>query len=72
MAMRRSLPPRPSFDGSGDASEDTHVSARQASRPLRLVEREAPYMLSELKRIFLVTSTCVALLAALTVIDRLR
>ena len=68
MAMRRSLPPRPDADGHGDAARTT----RQASRPLSLVEREAPYMFNELKRIFMVTGTCVAVLIALTVVDRMR
>lgn len=68
MAMRRSLPPRPTADGHADAARPT----RMASRPLALVEREAPYMFNELKRIFLVTGTCVAVLIALTVVDRLR
>ena len=67
--MRRS---RPTFAGSDAASDAAPHGTRQASRPLRLVEREAPYMLSELKRIAMVTGTCVALLAALTVVDRMR
>jgi len=43
-----------------------------ASRPLRLVEREAPYLIDELKRVALVTATCVGLLIFLTVVDRMR
>lgn len=66
--MRRSLPPRPTADGAAEASR----GSRQASRPLSLVEREAPYMFNELKRIFMVTATCIAVLVALTVVDRLR
>ncbi|MFA7296792.1 MAG: hypothetical protein WC211_06365 [Dehalococcoidia bacterium] len=68
MAMRRSLPPRPTYEGATEGVRAT----RQSSRPLSLVEREAPYMFSELKRIFMVTGTCVAVLIALTVVDRLR
>jgi hypothetical protein len=67
--MRRSLPPRPTYEG---AAEAPARAGRQASRPLSLVEREAPYMLDELKRIFMVTGTCVAVLIGLTVVDRLR
>lgn len=70
MAMRRSLPPRPTHEGGAERAEGR--PARQASRPLSLVEREAPYMISELKRIFFVTGTCVAVLIGLTVVDRLR
>ena len=68
MARRRALPLRPSYEGAAEASRAT----RQSSRPLSLVEREAPYMFDELKRIFMVTGTCVAVLIALTVVDRLR
>ncbi len=66
--MRRSLPPRPTYEGAAEAPRTT----RQSSRPLSLVEREAPYMFDELKRIFMVTATCVVVLTALTVVDRLR
>ena len=70
--MRRSLPPRPTYEGAAEAQSGGSRSARQSSRPLSLVEREAPYMFDELKRIFMVTGTCVAVLIALTVVDRLR
>jgi hypothetical protein len=43
-----------------------------ASRPTRLVEREAPYLMDELRRVGLVTATCVGLLIFLTVVDRIR
>jgi hypothetical protein len=43
-----------------------------SSRPARLVEREAPYLIDELKRVAIVTSTCVGLLLLLTVVDRMR
>ena len=68
MAMRRSLPPRPTQDGGADDAR----TVRHGNRPLSVVEREAPYMFNELKRIFMVTGTCVAVLIALTVVDRLR
>jgi hypothetical protein len=41
------------------------------TRPARLVEREAPYLMAELKRIAMVTGTCIGLLALLVVVDRL-
>ena len=60
--MRRSLPPRPTHEGGADVHAEGARLARQSSRPLSLVEREAPYMFNELKRIFMVTGTCVAVL----------
>jgi hypothetical protein len=73
MAVRRSLPPRPTFaaDAGGVEAERDGASGR-LSRPARLVQREAPYMFDELKRIAIVSGTCIALLAALTVVDHLR
>jgi hypothetical protein len=70
MAVRRTLPPRPTYED-GTAPGASGQSTR-LSRPARLVQREAPYMFDELKRIAIVTGTCVALLAVLTVVDRLR
>ena len=68
------MPPRPTYSDSPAGAEATVVAAPASgvSRPARLVEREAPYMFNELKRIFMVTGTCVAVLIALTVVDRLR
>jgi hypothetical protein len=43
-----------------------------ATRPARLVEREAPYLIDELKRVAVVTATCISLLVLLTVVDRMR
>jgi hypothetical protein len=42
------------------------------SRPARIVEREAPYLMAELRRIGLVTATCIAMLAMLVIVDRLQ
>ncbi len=72
---RRSLPPRPTYaDAETIAAEAVAVTgaARGLSRPARLVEREAPYLIDELKRVALVTATCVGLLVLLTVVDRMR
>lgn len=72
-ARRRSLPPRPTYDGAR-AEHEAHeaTSTQRLSRPARLVEREAPYMIDELKRIALVSGTCIGLLVLLTVVDKMR
>ena len=67
MQRRRSaLPPRPTYEGA-PAELDSHEagSTQRLSRPARLVEREAPYMVDELKRIALVSATCIGLLVLL-------
>lgn len=71
---RRSLPPRPGEGQLAGAPSEraTLGTTVAASRPLRLVEREAPYLMDELKRVALVTATCVGLLIFLTVVDRMR
>lgn len=72
-SRRRQLPrrlpprpgePRPSAPRMGDA-------ASAETRPARLVEREAPFLRAELRRVAAVTAVSVALLASLVVIDRL-
>lgn len=65
---RRSLPPRP---GEERGERGLSVSTA-ANRPIRLVEREAPYLMDELRRVAMVTATCIGLLIFLTVIDRMR
>ncbi len=69
---RRSLPPRPTYEPAS-SNEAAVAGARRAqlSRPARLVEREAPYLIAELKRIAMVTGTCVGLLVLLVVVDRM-
>lgn len=69
--LRRSLPPRPNADGAAERGDESG-SERRGNRSTRLVEREAPYVMDELKRVFFVTATCIALLGALTVVDRMR
>lgn len=69
--LRRSTPPRTNADGL-TAGRDAAGSERRGNRSTRLVEREAPYVIDELKRVFFVTATCIALLGALTVVDRMR
>ncbi|MGE0229600.1 MAG: hypothetical protein AB7I38_07195 [Dehalococcoidia bacterium] len=71
---RRSLPPSPTYaHAAGAATAPTASERRPAqSRPARIVEREAPYLLAELRRIALVTGTCVGMLVMLVVVDRLQ
>ena len=72
---RRSLPPRPTYaDADVIAAEAVTASGgvRSLSRPARLVEREAPYLIDELKRVAIVTATCIGLLVMLTIVDRMR
>lgn len=68
---RRSLPPRPGEER-GVGAEHGLTGSSAANRPTRLVEREAPYLMDELKRVAMVTATCVGLLIFLTVVDRMR
>ncbi len=67
---RRSLPPRPTYEPAA-AGAPTPDRRNAMSRPARLVEREAPYLMAELKRIAMVSGTCIGLLALLVVVDRL-
>lgn len=71
---RRSLPPSPTYDHApaAPASDAAATRRREAqSRPARLVEREAPYMLAELRRIAYVTATCIGMLVMLVIVDRM-
>ena len=71
---RRSLPPRPGDEQgiAASAARPALTGSLAASRPNRLVEREAPYLMDELRRVALVTATCVGLLIFLTIVDRMR
>ena len=42
----------------------------KSSRPARYVERQSPYLMQELKRVFFVSVVCFALLALLVVVER--
>tara|TARA_Y100000590_G_scaffold462403_2_gene626430 strand:- start:367 stop:540 length:174 start_codon:yes stop_codon:yes gene_type:complete len=42
----------------------------KSSRPARYVERQSPYLMQELKRVFFVSSVCFVLLAFLVVVER--
>jgi hypothetical protein len=66
------LPPRPTYESRPALTASPAPERRsQVSRPARLVEREAPYLMSELKRIAMVTATCIGLLVLLVAVDRL-
>lgn len=69
-----SLPPRPTIGpaadhAAGEQPAPSHLT-RAAARPSRLVEREAPYLIAELRRIAMVSAACLGLLALLVVVDR--
>ena len=74
---RRTLPARP--PGVGAPAAATAIAqprvARRATaaseRPARLIERDAPFLLAELRRILLVSGACLGLLVALVAVDRL-
>ncbi len=71
---RRSLPPRPTYEGAPGA-EAASPTLRQNAEPRRVAEnvmRQAPYLAAELKRIVGVTAVCLGMLAILTVVDRMR
>ena len=72
---RRNLPPAPPVPGAPQASAQTQPSRRArvaaSERPRRLVERDAPFIAAELRRIGLITAACFALLVLLVLADRL-
>lgn len=71
---RRVAPPRPTYEGAPAVAEEetSHRVAAETRRVNENVLRQAPYLAAELKRIAGVTTVCVAMLIALTVIDRMR
>lgn len=67
----RRLPPRPGAPSVAPSASAGTASARE-SRPARLVEREAPYLRAELRRVFSLSAVSLALLALLVIVDRVR
>ncbi len=65
---RRSLPPRPTYNG---APQEEHRATHDEVRAARAVEHDAPFVAIELRRVFLISATCLGLLAVLTAVDRL-
>ena len=71
---RRSLPPRPTYEGAPGA-EAVQPTLRQTSESRRIAEntlRQAPYLGAELKRIAGIIVVCLGMLGVLTIIDRMR
>ena len=72
---RTTLPPRPSFPGAPAATVEERRPRRgrapSSERPLRLVERDAPFVMMELRRILVISGACLGLLAVLVAVDRL-
>ena len=73
---RRTLPARPPSVGApavaaGGELRGGRRSLAASERPLRLIERDAPFLLAELRRIVLVSGACFGLLVALVAVDRL-
>ena len=68
---RRTLPPAPPLLGPPAPGAAT-ARAASSERPRRLIERDAPFIGQELRRIAMITGVCSALLALLVLIDRLR
>ncbi|MSQ30800.1 MAG: hypothetical protein EXR64_02075 [Dehalococcoidia bacterium] len=72
---RRSLPPRPTYEGAPGVAAAPTTAPRQNAETRRLSEnvlRQAPYLGAELRRIAGVITVCLGMLAALTIIDRMR
>ena len=73
---RRNAPPAPPPPGPPvlEAGGLRASTARAASseRPRRLIERDAPFIASELRRIAMISGVCGSLLVLLVLIDRLR
>ena len=76
----RRLPPRPpggavTAPPAGDAGETQQPSrghSLRAGRSARLLERETPLVMQELRRVAGVSIVTFGLLAVLTIVDRLR
>ncbi len=72
---RRNLPPAPTVPGAPQTSADLQPSRRAriaaSERPRRLVERDAPFLAAELRRIGVITAACFGLLLLLVLADRL-
>jgi hypothetical protein len=67
--------PRPPAAVQAAAAQSAPGAARRqgaaSARPQRLIDRDAPFVLGELKRIALVSGICMGLLGILVAIDRL-
>lgn len=75
---RRRLPPRPPPAAQAESSSAAAVTSASAgaatadeAAPARRVERETPYLVSEMSRVAIVSAVCFGLLAVLVAVDRL-
>ena len=68
---RRTLPPAPPPPGRPVPGTAT-ARAASSDRPRMLLERDAPFIGQELRRIAMISGVCSALLVLLVIIDRLR
>ena len=68
----RRLPPRPTYSGAPAVEEAPRAVSARDSRPSRYVEREAPHLAMELRRVLGVSVVTFGLLAVLVVVDRLQ
>ncbi len=68
---RRTLPPAPPPPGRPVPGTAT-ARAASSDRPRMLIERDAPFIGQELRRIAMISGVCSALLVLLVIIDRLR
>lgn len=72
----RRLPPRPTFAADAPAvaatSNEEARQRRETERAMQAAERESRYLMSELKRVGAVTATCVGMLVALAILQRVQ
>lgn len=72
---RRNLPPTPPQPGVAGSTVESSASRRgriaASERPRRLIERDAPYIAAELRRIVMISTACIGLLVLLVLADRL-
>ena len=68
----RRLPPRPTYSGAPAVEVAGRSAGDPDQRPARHVERESPYLTSELMRVLGVSVVSFGLLAVLVVVDRLQ
>ena len=68
----RSSPPLPGVARpSADPQPSRRARVAASERPQRLLERDAPFVAAELRRILLISSACFGLLVLLVLADRL-
>ena len=70
------MPPRPTFAPDAPSvaarSGDEARLRRETERAMVAAERESRYLMSELKRVAGVTATCIGMLIALAILQRMQ